>query len=51
MALLNGLPEKYSAIISALYATDKEESELDFDLTKSRIMLEEQRIETRTKSA
>ena len=42
---------KNNAIISALYVIDKEESELDFDFTKSRIILEEQRIETRTESA
>ncbi len=51
MALLNGLPEEYNALISALDAIDEDESELDFDFIKSRIMQEEQRISIRNKSA
>ena len=51
MALLNGLPEEYNALISALDAIDESESELDFEFIKSRIMQEEQRIAMRTISA
>ncbi len=51
MALLNGLPDEYNALISALDAIDSDESELDWEFIKSRIMQEEQRIGMRTKSA
>ncbi len=51
MALLNGLPEDYNALISALDAIDEDETELDFEFIKSRIMQEEQRIKIRTDSA
>ena len=44
MALLNGLPEDYSALISALDAIDEDETKLKFEFIKSRIMQEEQRI-------
>ena len=43
MALLNGLPEEYNALISALDAIYESEIELDFEFIKSRIMQEEQR--------
>ena len=51
MALLNGLPEEYNALISALDAIDEDESKLNFEFVKSRIIQEEQRINMRTKSA
>ncbi len=51
MALLNGLPDEYNALISALDAIDSDESELDWEFIKSRIMQEEQRIGMRAKSA
>ncbi len=51
MALLNGLPEEYNALITALDAVDEREGELDFDFIKSRVMQEEQRIAIRTDSA
>ena len=37
MALLNGLPEEYNALISALDAIDGDESKLNFEFIKSRI--------------
>ena len=51
MALLDGLPEEYSALISALDAIDEEESKLNFKFLKYHIIQEEQRISMRTKSA
>ena len=51
MALLNGLPDEYNALISALDAIDSSESELDWEFVKSRILQEEQRIGMRAKSA
>lgn len=51
MALLNGLPDEYNALISALDAIDEDESELDFGFIKSRVMQEEQRISMRAQSA
>lgn len=51
MALLNGLPEEYNALISALDAIDEDETKLKFEFIKSRIMQEEQRISMRTKFA
>ncbi len=51
MALLNGLPGEYNALISALDAIDEDETKLKFEFIKSRIMQEEQRINMLTKSA
>ena len=51
MALLNGLPEEYNALISALDAIDEDETKLRFEFIKARIMQEEQRIAMRSKSA
>jgi hypothetical protein len=51
MALLNGLPDDYNALISALDAIDEDETKLHFDFIKARIMQEEQRIGMRNKSA
>ena len=51
MALLNGLPEEHNALISALDAIDEDESKLNFEFIKSRIIQEEQRTNMRTKSA
>lgn len=51
MALLNGLPDEYNALISALDAIDEHETSLRFEFVKSRIIQEEQRIEMRHKSA
>ncbi len=51
MALLNGLPDEYRALISALDAVDSDESELNWEHVKSRVLQEEQRIVMRIKSA
>lgn len=51
MALLNGLPDEYRALICALDAVDSDESELSWDHVKSRVLQEEQRILIRVKSA
>ena len=48
MAMLNGLPELYDPLISALDAIYGESSSLDFDIVKSRAIQEEQRIQIRT---
>ena len=47
MALLNGLPEPYDALISALDALGTEKETLKFDHVKARVMHEEQRIDIR----
>ncbi len=51
MALLNGLPDEYRALISALDAVDSDESELNWEHVKSRVLQEEQRIVMRIKTA
>lgn len=51
MALLNGLPNDYSALISALDVIDDNELELKWKFVKARILQEEQRITTRNDSA
>ena len=51
MALLNGLPEEYNALISALDAIDEDETKLNFEVIKSRVIQEEQRIRMPTTSA
>ena len=51
MALLNGLPNEYNALISALDAIDYQEKDLKWEFVKSRILQEEQRICMRTKTA
>ncbi len=51
MALLNGLPQEYNSLLSALDAVEDDDSELDRELVKSRVMQEEQRIGMRTQSA
>lgn len=51
MALLNGLADEFNSIISALDAVDDGEDSLDWELIKSRIMQEEQRIRMRTRSS
>ncbi len=51
MALLNGLPEEYKSIITALDALDSEETELSWEHVKGRLLQEEQRINMRAKSA
>jgi len=51
MTLLCGLPDPYDPLISALDAIGTEESVLEFDHVKSRIMQEEQRIKMRTTAA
>jgi len=50
MTLLCGLPDPYDPLISALDAIGTEETVLEFDHVKSRIMQEEQRIKMRTSS-
>ena len=45
------MPDEYNALISALDAIDENESELDFEFIKPRVMQEEQRILMRVKSA
>ena len=51
MALLNGLPEEYYALIGALDAIDEVETKLKFEFIKSRIIQEEQPISMSAKSA
>lgn len=51
MAFLNGLPDPYDPLISALDAVGNEESKLDFDHVKSRVMQEEQRMGMRVAAA
>ncbi len=51
MAMLNGLPEAYDPLISALDAISGEDETLKFDYVKSRVMQEEQRIDIRTGQA
>jgi len=51
MALLNGLPDPYDSLISALDAVGTEESNLEFDHVKSRVMQEEQRMGMRIAAA
>ena len=41
MALLNGLSEEYSALISALNAIDEDETRLKFEFIKLRVIQEE----------
>ncbi len=50
MALLNGLPQEYNALISALDAVEDDNAEHAWEFVKSRIMQEEQRINMRTQS-
>ncbi len=50
MALLNGLPEEYKSIITALDALDSKETELEWEHVKGRLLQEEQRINMRAKS-
>ena len=47
MALLNGLPDRYHALISALDALGDEENTLSFNHVKGRVIQEEQRISMR----
>ncbi len=51
MALLNGLPQEYNALISALDAVEDDDAELNWEFVKSRVMQEEQRINIRSQSA
>lgn len=51
MALLNGLPEAYDALISAMDAVSGESETLKFDYVKSRVVQEEQRIGMRINQA
>ena len=50
-ALLNGLPDEYHPLISALDTIDSDGSELSWDHVKSRVLQEEQRINDRSKRA
>lgn len=51
MALLNGLPDPFDPLISALDAIGNEGDDLEFDHVKSRVMQEEQRIGMRVAQA
>ena len=51
MALLNGLPEEYAPLITAMDTMSGENEVLKFDYVKSRVMQEEQRITIRTSQA
>ena len=51
MALLNGLPDEYRALISGLDTIDSNESELSWEHVKARVLQEEQRIEARHQMA
>ena len=49
-ALLNGLPDEYQSLISALDALGDDESHLKWNFIKSRLLQEEQRIQIRNES-
>ncbi len=51
MALLNGLPEEYKSLITALDAVDSDGKELKWEHVEARLLQEEQRITMRNKSA
>ncbi len=51
MALLNGLPDQYDALISALDALGTEESVIHSDFVKARATQEKQRIAMRSEAA
>ena len=51
MALLNGQPEEYAPLITAMDTMSGENEVLKFDYVKSRVMQEEQRITIRTSQA
>jgi len=51
MTLLCGLPDPYDPLISSLDAIGTEETVLEFDHVKSRVMQKEQRINLRTSAA
>lgn len=50
MAALNGLPERFENLISALDALLNEERTLSLDLVKSRLIQEEQRMLLRSET-
>ncbi len=51
MAVLNGLPERFNSLISALDALGNEDEAFSLDFVKSRLLQEEQRIEMRTRAS
>lgn len=51
MAFLNGLPDEYHSLITALDSIDSDGRELSWDHVKSRVLQEEQRISTRSMEA
>ncbi len=51
MELLNGLPNQYDALISAIDVLGSEESVIRFDFIKACVMQEEQRISMRSEAA
>ena len=51
MALLNGLPEAYDSLISALDAIHGEDDTLELDTVKSRVLQEQQRVDHRASQA
>lgn len=51
MAMLNGLPDAYDPLISALDAIGGQDEKLEFDYVKSRVIQEEQRSDIRAGQA
>ena len=51
MALLNGLPDRFDSLISALDATHTDDKDLTFELVQSRCLQEEQRHAQRDQDA
>ncbi len=50
MAVLNGLPERFSSLLSALDAPENEDKAFSLDFVKSCVLQEDQRIEMRTRA-
>ncbi len=50
MPVLNGLPEQFNSLISALDALRNEDETVSLDFVKNFILQEEQRIELRTQA-
>ena len=51
LAVLNGLPERFGSLISALDALGNDDDTFSLDLVKSRLLQEEQRMDMRAKAS